>query len=124
MKQGYTYIMTNKRHNVLYTGCTSDIIKRVSQHKSHYFKGSFSDKYNCENCIYFVEFPNINYAIKREKQIKNMSRNEKLALINKRNPEWKELVTENGFCEKPTLWADQVKRVLNEIIGSLESEHP
>ena len=118
MKQGYTYIMTNKRHNVLYTGCTSDIIKRVSQHKNHYFKGSFTDRYNCEYCIYFEDFPSISNAIKREKQIKNMSRNEKLALINKRNPEWKELVTENGFREKPMPWADQVKCVMDELIGS------
>lgn len=59
--------MTNKRHTVLYTGCTSDIVKRVTQHKNHYFKGSFSDKYNCEYCVYFEEFPYITSAIKREK---------------------------------------------------------
>ena len=118
MKSGFTYIMTNKYHNVLYTGCSSDIVKRVSQHKSHYFKGSFTDLYNCEYCVYLEEFPDISSAIRREKQIKNMTRNEKLALISKRNPEWRELVTEQGFCEKPTPWAEQVKRVMNELIGS------
>ena len=118
MKAGFTYIMTNKHHNVLYTGCTSDIVKRVSQHKSHFFKGSFTDRYNCEYCVYFEEFPDIISAIRREKQIKNMNRNEKLALISKRNPEWKELVTEHGFCEKPTPWTEQVKRVMDELIGS------
>ena len=103
---------------MLYTGCTVDIVKRVQQHKDHYFKGSFSDRYNCEYCVYFEEFPDYNSAILRENQIKNMTRNEKLTLINKRNPEWKELVDRYGFCEKPEPWAEQVKRVMNELIGS------
>jgi len=116
MKSGYAYIMTNKYHNVLYTGSTVDIVKRVAQHKNHYYKGSFSDRYNCEYCVYFEEFPDYNSAIQRENEIKNMKRAEKIKLINERNPEWKELVTENGFCEKPTPWADQVKRVIDEIM--------
>lgn len=122
MKSGFTYIMTNKRHTVLYTGCTSDIVKRVTQHKNHYFKGSFSDKYNCEYCVYFEEFPYITSAIKREKQIKNMSRNKKIALINERNPEWKELVTEHGFCEKLALWAELTKQTMAEIIAATAGE--
>ena len=122
MKSGFTYIMTNKRHTALYTGCTSDIVKRVTQHKNHYFKGSFSDKYNCEYCVYFEEFPYITSAIKREKQIKNMSRNKKIALINERNPEWKELVTEHGFCEKPALWAELTKQTMAEIIAATAGE--
>ena len=109
--------MTNKYHNVLYTGCTVDIIKRVTQHKKHYYKGSFSDRCNCEYCVYFEEFPDYNSAIQRENQIKNMKRCEKLALINNRNPEWKELVTERGFCEKPKPWAEQVKQVMDELTG-------
>ena len=118
MKSGYTYIMTNKHHNVLYTGCTVDIVKRVAQHKDHFFKGSFSDRYNCEYCVYFEEFRDYKSAIVRENQIKNMTRNEKLELINKRNPEWKELVDRYGFCEKPEPWTEKVKRVMNELIGS------
>lgn len=117
MKSGYAYIMTNKSHNVLYTGSTVDIVKRVAEHKSHYYKGSFSDRYNCEYCVYFEEFPDYNSAIQRENQIKNMKRCEKLALINNRNPEWKELVTERGFCEKPKPWAEQVKQVMDELTG-------
>ena len=108
--------MTNKYHNVLYTGSTVDIVKRVTQHKNHHYKGSFSDRYNCEYCVYFEEFPDYNSAIQRENEIKNMKRAEKIKLINDRNPEWKELVSENGFCEKPTPWADQVKRVIDEIM--------
>ena len=122
MKSGYAYIMTNKHHNVLYTGSTVDLVRRVSQHKEHFYKGSFSDHYNCEYCVYFEEFPDYNSAIQRENQIKNMSRAEKLSLINKRNPEWKELVTEYGFCEKPIPWAEQVKRVMDELISQQKRE--
>jgi len=49
--------------------------------------------------------------------MKNMRRDEKMALINARNPEWKELVTENGFCETPESWEDKVKRVMDELRG-------
>lgn len=115
MKSGFTYIMTNKHHNVLYVGCTVDIVKRVTQHKKHFYKGSFTDRYNCEYCIYFEEFSDYNSSIKRENQIKNMSRSEKISLINERNPEWKELVTEKGFCHKAEPWSEQVKRVIKEV---------
>ena len=119
MKSGYTYIMTNKHHNVLYTGCTVDLVRRVAQHKSHYYKGSFTDRYNCEYCVYYEEFPDYNAAIRRENQIKNMKRSEKLALINGRNPEWKELVSECGFLEKPIPWSEQVKRVMDDLMGKI-----
>ena len=115
MKSGYTYIMTNKHHNVLYVGCTVDIVKRVAQHKQHFYKGSFTDRYNCEYCVYFESHPDYNSAIRRENQMKNMRRDEKIAHISARNPEWKELVTENGFCEKPESWEEKVKRILAEI---------
>ena len=115
MKSGFTYIMTNKHHNVFYVGCTVDLVKRVSQHKRHFYKGAFTDHYNCEYCVYFEEFSDYNSSIKRENQMKNMKREKKIALINERNPEWKELVTEKAFCEKTELWSEKVKSVLEEI---------
>ena len=122
MKSGFTYIMTNKWHTTLYVGCTVDLIRRVSQHKSHHYKGSFSDKYNCEYCVYYEAFPNYDMAIKRENQMKNMKRSEKLALINQSNPEWKELVTENGFLNRSEPWEKTVKRVMGEILGKKDEE--
>lgn len=92
MKPGYVYIMTNKRHTVLYVGCTSNIVRRVKEHREHKYKGSFTDKYNCEHCVYFEPLPDYLTAIKRENQLKNMRRSEKIALINDRNPERKDLV--------------------------------
>ena len=89
--------MTNKRRNVLYVGCTVDLVKRVKQHKSHYYKNSFTDKYNCEYCVFYEKFSDYNSAIKRENRLKNMRRSEKIALINAQNPDWKEVVTEQGF---------------------------
>ncbi|MCQ2270085.1 MAG: GIY-YIG nuclease family protein [Bacteroidales bacterium] len=113
--------MTNKYHNVLYTGCTTDIVRRVSQHKNHFYKGSFSDKYNCEYCVYMEEFSDYKSAINRENQIKNMSKKEKLDLIRAKNPEWKELVTEKGIVRAKEPWEQQVKRVISEIKKEMTS---
>jgi len=120
VKSGYVYIMTNKHHNVLYVGCTKDIVKRVIQHKNHYFKNSFTDKYNCEYCVYYEEFSNFSASITREKQMKNMSRQEKLDLIKKRNPEWEELVTENGIKSEKKSWEALVKEVVEEIMKEMK----
>ena len=80
----------NKSNRVLYIGVTSDLTKRVNQHKNHEYKG-FSDKYNCTKLVYFEECNDINAAIKREKQLKNWHREWKNDLVNKSNPEWKDL---------------------------------
>ena len=105
MRPGYIYIMTNKWNTVLYTGCTSDIVKRVKEHKQHKYKGSFTDKYNCEKCVYYEVLPDYISAIHRENLIKNMRRAEKIALINSANPEWRELVAENGASSMPAGWS-------------------
>ena len=117
MKFAYTYIMTNMSHSSLYTGCTNDLVRRVWEHKNHKYKGSFSDRYNCQICIYFEEFENYQSAIDRENKIKNMSRAEKEALINAKNPEWKELVNEKGFVRDKTPWSEIVKAVADEIMS-------
>lgn len=90
MKIAYVYIMTNKNHTVLYTGVTSDLVKRVAEHKEHKFKG-FTDKYNIEKLVYFAVLSNIEEAIEREKIIKGGSRQKKIDLINSINPEWRDL---------------------------------
>jgi putative endonuclease len=95
----YIYILTNKNNNVLYTGVTNDIIRRVWEHKNKYIKG-FTEKYNADKLIYFEVFDFIDIAIGREKQIKGYSRTKKMELINSFNPEWKDLYN-NGKIEKP-----------------------
>ena len=120
MRGAYTYIMTNKTHSTLYTGCTNDLIRRVGEHKQHYYKGSFTDKYNCEYCVYYEEHDDYQTAINRENAIKHMTRKQKEDLINGINSEWKELVTDKGFVHDKTLWSDKVKRVVDEIMWTEE----
>jgi putative endonuclease len=95
----YVYILTNKHHNVLYTGVTNDLERRCYEHKEKKIKG-FTQKYNVDKLIYFEKFDSIDSAIDREKQIKGFSKEKKLALINKVNNEWKEL-SHTGFFKKP-----------------------
>ncbi|MBN2779262.1 MAG: GIY-YIG nuclease family protein [Bacteroidales bacterium] len=83
--------MTNKKKNVLYVGVTSTIKSRIKKHKEHFYKDSFTDKYNCEYLVYYEVIEGIGDAIKREKQIKAGSRKKKIDLINSINPEWKDL---------------------------------
>jgi len=89
---GYSsiYILTNKNNNVLYTGVTSNLVKRIWEHKNKIVEG-FSKKYNLHKLVYYEFFENINQAIIREKQIKAGSRKKKFDLINKFNPDWKDL---------------------------------
>ncbi len=93
----YIYIMTNKYRKVLYIGVTGDLEQRVWQHKTHQIRKSFTDKYNCEYCVYYEEFDYINDAIDREKELKKWSRKKKEDLINTVNPEWRERINEKGF---------------------------
>jgi putative endonuclease len=84
------YIMTNLRNTVLYTGVTSNIIKRVSEHKQKVVEG-FTSKYNVIKLVYYEDFATMPEAIAREKQIKGGSRQKKINLINGMNPEWEDL---------------------------------
>lgn len=78
--------MSNPKRSVLYLGVTSNLENRVWQHKNHYYKNSFSSKYNCTDLIYYKELTDINDAIKREKEIKKWGRSKKNSLIVKLNP--------------------------------------
>ncbi len=90
MNYSYIYIMTNIGNRVLYTGVTSDLKKRVYEHKEKLLKG-FTSQYNVNKLVYYEQFEDINEAILREKQIKAGSRKKKIDLINSLNNEWKDL---------------------------------
>ena len=83
--------MTNFENGTLYVGVTSDIVKRVWEHKNNVNIKSFTAKYNLHNLVYYEIYEDITNAILREKQLKNGSRKKKLKLINDFNPEWKDL---------------------------------
>jgi len=89
-KQYYVYIMTNKLDSVLYTGVTSDLVKRVYVHKSKLIEG-FTKKYNVNKLVYYEVLDDISDAIEREKQIKSGKRQRKIDLISNKNPAWKDL---------------------------------
>jgi putative endonuclease len=89
-KQPCVYILASKRNGTLYTGVTSDLVKRVYEHKNGLADG-FTKKYNVHRLVYFETHEHMNAAITREKQIKKWNRRWKLRLIEERNPEWKDL---------------------------------
>ena len=89
-KQYYVYMMSNRKNGTLYVGVTSDIEKRVWEHKNKVIKG-FTEKYNLQNLVYFEIFNDPYNAIKREKRLKFYLRKWKIDLIEKENPNWLDL---------------------------------
>lgn len=92
-KQGYVYILTNKYNSVLYTGVTNDLIKRIYEHKNRLVDG-FTKKYNVHKLVHFEVLEDMINAITREKQIKGWLRSKKIALIESKNSEWRDLYKE------------------------------
>ena len=91
MGQGYyVYMMANRTNNVIYTGVTNDLVKRVYEHKNGLAKG-FTERYKVDKLVYFEQFSRAYDAIAREKQIKGGSRRKKLDLIEATNQNWQEL---------------------------------
>ena len=90
-KKGYVYILFSRRNGTLYTGVTSDLKRRVYEHKTKLHPNSFSAKYDVDKLGYYEEYVSVKEAIEREKQIKGGSRAAKLALIEGMNPRWDDL---------------------------------
>jgi putative endonuclease len=84
------YILTNERNTVLYTGVTSDLKARVYQHREKLLPG-FSRRYNISKLVHYESGCDAIGAIAREKQIKGGSRQKKIDLINRMNPQWRDL---------------------------------
>ena len=89
-KQYYVYIMASKRDGMLYIGVTSDLIKRVYEHKNDSVEG-FKNKYHIHNLVYYEVAADVTVAISREKQLKKWNREWKIELIEKHNPDWRDL---------------------------------
>ena len=92
-KQYFVYILFSKQNGTLYVGVTSDLVKRIWEHKNHVIKG-FTDKYNVDKLGYFESYKDPITAINREKQLKSGNRKHKLDLIETHNPEWIDLYNE------------------------------
>ena len=90
MKNYYVYILSSKRNGTLYTGITSNLVKRVYEHKNGLVEG-FTKKYGVDKLVYFERHEDAESAIKREKRLKEWKRKWKLDLIEKENPLWTDL---------------------------------
>ena len=90
MNDYYVYILTNDRDKLLYIGVTNDLQRRVYEHKNGMFEG-FTKDYGIHKLVYYEMCHDVKDAIKREKQLKNWRREKKIALIERMNPNWKDL---------------------------------
>ena len=86
----YVYIMTSGRNGTLYVGVTNDLIRRVYEHRNGLVEG-FMRQYEVKRLVYFEETSDVQAALQREKNIKHWSRAWKMALIEKPNPDWRDL---------------------------------
>ncbi|HQX26934.1 MAG TPA: GIY-YIG nuclease family protein [Alphaproteobacteria bacterium] len=96
VKQPAVYILANRKNGTLYTGVTSNLLKRVHEHKEEVTKG-FSSKYKCKMLVFYEVHETMESAILREKQIKGGSRDRKIQLVQQINPEWKDLYAGLGL---------------------------
>jgi len=86
----YVYLLTNWNNKVMYLGVTNDLERRLYEHKNKLVEG-FTEKYNVNKLVYFEETQDVTAAIAREKEIKKWRREKKDQLVNRMNPNWKDL---------------------------------
>ena len=94
MNTYYVYILASRRNGTLYIGVTNNLERRISEHQEGPITG-FTKKYKVHHLVYHETTNDINAALQREKQLKKWNRKWKLELIEKENPDWKDLMT--GF---------------------------
>jgi len=90
MKGGYVYIMSNKRDGTLYIGVTSNLSRRIWEHREKIVEG-FTARCGLDRLVYYESFDDIRDALQREKNMKHWPRAWKLALIQEMNPDWEDL---------------------------------
>ena len=90
-KRFFVYILANQTNTTIYTGVTSDLPKRIYEHKHHLDPNSFTTKYNVTKLVYYEPVDSALSAIEREKQIKGWNRKRKNKLVSGMKPEWREL---------------------------------
>ncbi len=116
-KKWYVYIMANKKNWTLYIWVTSDLQKRVSQHKNKLFEW-FTAKYNIDKLVWFCELSTIQEAIEQEKRIKSGNRRKKIELIESINIDWSDLSEWDGlprrWCSSQWQW-DGLSEVMTNI---------
>lgn len=90
IREYFVYLLAHKPDGVLYVGVTNNLIRRVWEHKNGFVKG-FTEKYQVKTLVWFEKHDEIEFAIKREKQLKKWKRQWKIDLIEAMNPQWEDL---------------------------------
>jgi putative endonuclease len=93
MRDYYVYTIASKRNGTLYIGVTNNLLKRVYEHKNGIIEG-FTKKYRIHNLVYYEVYRNVSDAINREKRMKKWKRQWKIELIEKTNPQWRDLYSD------------------------------
>jgi putative endonuclease len=93
VKFSFVYIVTNKPRGVLYIGVTTDLVRRISEHRQSLIPG-FSSKYNCTRLVWYEVHEDVRVAIQREKSLKRWYRDWKIDLVERENPTWRDLFFE------------------------------
>ena len=103
-KRFYVYILASRRNGTLYIGVTSDLLKRVLEHKKKLAEG-FTERYSVDKLVYYEQFQDAESALMREKRMKKYNRKWKIDLIEKSNPDWKDLYEEliSGLPDQETV---------------------
>lgn len=96
-KSPCVYLLASKRNGTLYVGVTSDLLRRLAQHRDESLSGGFTAKYSVKRLVWFESHESIEEAILREKRIKKWNRAWKLELIEADNPDWLDLAEQFGF---------------------------
>ncbi|OGH93032.1 MAG: hypothetical protein A2534_01630 [Candidatus Magasanikbacteria bacterium RIFOXYD2_FULL_39_9] len=92
-KNYYLYVLSSKRNGTLYIGVTNSLVRRIYEHK-HGLVDGFTKKYSVHDLVYYETYDSINTAISREKEVKKWRRKDKINLIEKENPNWRDLYEE------------------------------
>ena len=121
-KQAFVYILASKKNGTLYTGVTSNLYKRMYEHKNKTFSKGFTVKYFIDRLVWFLAGEDITSAIELEKKIKNRNREWKIALIEKDNPEWKDLSLEFMGPATSRRVTDELKRRVTEELKHRATE--
>jgi len=96
-----TYLLASHRNGTLYIGVTSNLLQRLCQHREGLIEG-FSSDYGVHRLVWFEQHATMEHAIVREKRIKKWNRAWKIVLIEKANPEWRDLAVDFGFDARPS----------------------
>lgn len=94
-KRFFVYMLASQKNGTLYVGVTSDLPKRVWEHKNNMVEG-FTEKYKVHDLVYYEAFDGAENAIHREKRLKKYQREAKIKLIQDKNPDWEDLY--EGIC--------------------------